>query len=98
MAITYDMARTTVKATYSLAPDVVGQLERLAKSWKVSKSEALARAIIGAAQAAPPDDQIATALGALREWQQVAHVSESQAAAWIAQSHNERRSSQRIDD
>ena len=39
------MARTTVKATYSLAPEVVARLERLAAGWKVSKSEALSRAI-----------------------------------------------------
>jgi hypothetical protein len=42
------MARTTVKATYSLAPEVVARLERLAATWKVSKSEALSRAICSA--------------------------------------------------
>jgi predicted transcriptional regulator len=92
------MARTTIKATYSLAPDVVGQLERLAETWKVSKSAALARAIIDAARTHPPDDQIASALASLHELQQVARVSEAEAAAWIEQSRDGRCRSRRVAD
>jgi len=45
-----DMATITVKSTYSLDPETVRTLERMAKRWRVSKSEALRRAIRAAAQ------------------------------------------------
>jgi hypothetical protein len=39
------MARTTVKATYSLDLETTRALEQMARRWNVSKSEALRRAI-----------------------------------------------------
>ena len=48
------MARTSVKATYSLDVDTARALEEMAKRWEVSKSEALRRAIRAAAQTLPP--------------------------------------------
>lgn len=50
------MATTTIKATYSLDPDTVRLLERTARRWRVSKSEALRRAIRAAALADMPND------------------------------------------
>jgi hypothetical protein len=44
------MARTTIKATYSLPPEVVDQLEQLSKRWGVSRSKAITRAIRTAAE------------------------------------------------
>jgi hypothetical protein len=39
------MATTTVKSTYSLDVDTVRELDAVARRWRVSKSEALRRAI-----------------------------------------------------
>jgi hypothetical protein len=44
------MAIPKIKATYALDPATVRTLERMAKRWKVSKSEALRRAIRAAAE------------------------------------------------
>lgn len=44
------MASITIKVTYSLDVPTVRSLERLARLWKVSKSEALRRAIRLAAE------------------------------------------------
>ena len=90
------MARTTIKATYSLDPRIVGQLERLAQTWKVSKSEALARAIAAAAEANPPADPVADALAALRALQQSAAVSAAQAADWARDVREERHAGRRV--
>lgn len=46
MAIPFnEMARTTVKATYSLDGETIRALERLARTLNVSKSEVLRRAV-----------------------------------------------------
>ena len=39
------MAVPKIKATYSLDPETIGALERVARRWGVSKSEAIRRAI-----------------------------------------------------
>ena len=49
------MAIPIVKATYSLDVNTVKALERMAKRWAVSKSEALRRAIRAAAANDSPD-------------------------------------------
>jgi len=92
------MARTTVKATYSLSPGIVDRLEQLAKTWQVSKSEALARAIAHAADANPPADPVAEALLALKALHQSATVSEADADAWMQQARAQRLASSRLGD
>lgn len=73
------MARTTVKATYSLAPEVVARLERLAACWKVSKSEALSRAIRAADEGTPGG----LALDALDALQAGYALTAGAASAWM---------------
>ena len=55
------MASTTIKSTYSLDVETVRSLERMARRWKVSKSEALRRAIRTVAEQSPPPEGDATA-------------------------------------
>lgn len=55
------MALSTIKTTYAFDAETVRLLERLARRWAVSKSEALRRAIRAAATSAAygPDDPLA---------------------------------------
>ena len=50
----YGMATTTIKSTYALDVESVRALEDLARRWRVSKSEALRRAIRSEASRQPP--------------------------------------------
>ena len=61
------MASTTVKSTYSLDVESVRALEDLARRWRVSKSEALRRAIRSEAGRQPAGSR--DALAALDELQ-----------------------------
>ena len=47
------MATPTIKSTYSLDVETVRTLEALAQRWNVSKSKALQRSILAAAQQQP---------------------------------------------
>ena len=67
MAILKVMASTTIKSTYSLDVESVRALEALARRWRVSKSEALRRAIRSEAGRQP--DRSRDALAALDELQ-----------------------------
>ena len=87
MAITLVMARTTIKATYSLAPEIVRRLEHLAERWNVSKSAALARAIAAADDQAAPSHPLDT-LAAL---QRAAQLDATQAEQWTNDVRTERR-------
>ncbi|MEP7347076.1 MAG: hypothetical protein ABI877_17535 [Gemmatimonadaceae bacterium] len=84
------MARTTVKATYSLPPESIRALARVAERWGVSKSEALARAILAVAQSPGPPD----ASNALDSLQDAAHLSKTTAAKWVREVRAERRTTQ----
>jgi Arc/MetJ-type ribon-helix-helix transcriptional regulator len=78
-----------VKATYSLDVLTVKVLERVARRWGVSKSEALRRAIRASeAIAAEPE----TPLSALDELQAAAGLSPAAAAAWNRDARAERHS------
>lgn len=88
-AILFVMARTTVKATYSLSPEVVQKLERLASGWRVSKSEALARAITAAEAESPRMDPVEV----LNGLQQSAQLDASAAQDWAEQVRRERHDS-----
>lgn len=63
------MPAASIKATYSLDPETVRALERMARRWDVSKSEALRRAIRGAesADAGPGRREAVAALDELQE-------------------------------
>ena len=89
MAILYGMANPTIKATYTLDVQTIRVLERVARRWGVSKSEALRRAIRASGSlGADPE----TPLAALDELQSAADLSVSSANAWSRDVRAERRS------
>jgi hypothetical protein len=84
------MAIPKIKATYALDVDTVQALERTARRWKVSKSEALRRAIRAAALeagAGPGGD----ALEALDTLQRSLGLTRAKANVWATESRRERR-------
>ena len=83
------MASMTIKSTYSLDVGTVRALERIAERWKVSKSEALRRAIrssAGEAAQGTPD-----ALEALNELQRSLKLTPARARAWARRVRTERK-------
>jgi hypothetical protein len=85
------MASPSVKSTYSLDIETVALLERTAKQWQVSKSEALRRAIrTAAADAAVDTDRV---LRALDDLQRSLRLTPAKAAGWAKRSRAERRAS-----
>jgi predicted transcriptional regulator len=89
MALTFHMAITTVKTTYALDVPTVKALDEMARAWKVSKSEALRRAIRAAAQR--ETGRADEALGALDGLQRTLHLTPNSARAWSARVRKERR-------
>ena len=83
------MARTTIKATYALDVDTVRTLESMAERWKVSKSEALRRAIRTASTGVGPGG--ADALKALDELQRSLKLTPERTRAWAQRTRAERR-------
>jgi hypothetical protein len=82
------MSTPQVKATYSLDVPTLKVLERMAKRWGVSKSEALRRAIHAAATLpSEPDPR----LDALNELHATAALSPPEAEAWSSSVRDERR-------
>jgi len=75
-----------VKSTFVLDVESAGALERLAHDWKVSKSEALRRAIKQAA-AVPASDRASV----LRRMQRAIGLSQADADHWVASVRAERR-------
>ena len=90
MAITLGMARITVRSTYALDPETVESLDRLARRWSVSKSEALRR-IVHVASAVEEVDAASDALAALSELQDLLGLDERRAEVWIREIRAERR-------
>ena len=84
------MATTTVRSTYALDPETVGLLERLARQWAVSKSEALRRAIRAAAERSGPDERAAR-VAAWRQLQKGVGLTPARARVWARQVLAERR-------
>lgn len=82
------MALMTIRSTYALDPETVHTLERLAKQWSVSKSEALRRAIHAAGGR---QQGTARALRALNMLQQSVNLSASQARQWVSETRTARR-------
>lgn len=81
------MASTTIKSTYSLDVETVRALEAMAKRWKVSKSEALRRAIRSAA--GRPHEN--ASLRALDRVQERLNLSAAERRRWEHESLAERR-------
>lgn len=98
------MAIPKIKATYSLDVETVGALERVARRWGVSKSEALRRAIQASdasattpATASGGEDTTNPRLAAFRRLQRIMNLDAAAADAWIADIRAERAaSSERI--
>lgn len=86
------MATTTVKTTYSLDVDTVKALERMARRLKVSKSEALRRAIRALA-AQEHDDSEDDPVRALDRLQQSLGLSPGAARSWEKRVRDERSAS-----
>jgi hypothetical protein len=83
------MARTSVKATYALDVESVRALEKMARRWEVSKSEALRRAIHAAAAAQARDG--GQGLDALDRLQRSLALTPARARAWVREVRVERR-------
>ena len=83
------MATPTIKSTYSLDVETVRTLEALAQRWNVSKSKALQRSILAAAQQQPPADR--EALDALDHLQASLGLDETTVAGWERDLRQERQ-------
>lgn len=81
------MATSMIRSTYALDVETVSRLDALARRWNVSKSEALRRAIRGAAES----DEGNQALAALDKLQKSMRLRESAATAWEKRIRAERR-------
>lgn len=83
------MAITTIRSTYALDVETVEALERIAQRWRVSKSEAMRRAI-RAAEAQEPA-AASEALQALDRLQRRLRLAPGRAKAWARSVREERR-------
>ena len=83
------MAKITVRSTFALDPETVASLDRLARHWSVSKSEALRR-IVNVAAVVEERDAVSDALAALDELHQMLGLDEEKAESWIRQIRSER--------
>jgi Arc/MetJ-type ribon-helix-helix transcriptional regulator len=81
------MAIPKIKATYSLDADTMRVLERVAKRWGISKSEALRRAVRALAATTGKSEPES----ALDELQAAAGVSSAQATRWVKEVRAERK-------
>jgi hypothetical protein len=87
------MASATVKSTYSLDLETVRTLERIARRWKVSRSEALRRAIRAVAER---DAEIGRdPLDALDALQRSLALTPATARGWTEAVRAERRATRR---
>jgi Ribbon-helix-helix protein, copG family len=83
------MAKMTVRSTFALDPETVDSLDRLARLWEVSKSEALRR-IVNTASVVEEIDAASDALAALDEVQRLLGLDEDKAEVWIRRIREER--------
>ena len=86
------MAIPKIKATYSLDAETVRLLERLARKWEVSKSEALRRAIRASADVEPPADD---PLAVFDRLQRSLGLTKAAGDAWVRETRAMRRASSR---
>jgi hypothetical protein len=83
------MATPTIKSTYVMDVETAEALDRIARRWKVSKSEALRRAIRAAAEQPPPEP--GEALQALDQLQRSLRLTPARSRAWAQGVRRERR-------
>jgi ribbon-helix-helix CopG family protein len=85
------MATTTIRSTYAFDVETAHTLERIARRWNVSKSEALRRAI----RAAAAEERLGAnePLEALDRLQGRLKLTPARAQAWIRRARAERRAS-----
>ncbi len=83
------MAKMTGRSTFALDRETVDSLDRLARRWDVSKSEALRR-MVNVAAAVEDIDASSDALSALDELQRILGLDEQRAEAWILRIRDER--------
>jgi hypothetical protein len=83
------MATPTIKSTYVMDVGTMQALDRIARRWGVSKSEALRRAIRAAAEQQPPGS--GEALRALDQLQRSLKLTPARARAWAQTIRGERR-------
>ncbi len=88
------MATQTIKTTYSLDVETVRKLEQMARSWNVSKSEALRR-VIRAAAAEGLAEGGREAISALDKLQRSLCLDAEEAVRWEKTTRVERQSSSR---
>jgi len=86
MAIEFDMASSTIKSTFTMDPETRRLLDRLARGWGVSRSEALRRAIRQTAGA----ESASSRLAALDLLQERARLTPAKADQWTAEIDSER--------
>jgi hypothetical protein len=78
-----------IKSTYVMDVGTVRTLERIARRWNVSKSEALRRAIHASAEQQPPE--ATDALKALDQLQRSLKLTPARARDWARAARTERR-------
>jgi Arc/MetJ-type ribon-helix-helix transcriptional regulator len=83
------MATQTVNTTYSLDVETVRTLEDLARRWRVSKSEAVRRAIRASSTQTLKEDL--TPIQALDRLQRSLSLTPRSAARWAAAARRERQ-------
>lgn len=83
-----DMATPTIKSTYSLDPQTVRDLERLARKYGTSKSDILRRAV--RSMAAEESTSEMQGLRALEELQKRVGLTADEAEAWAKEVRSER--------
>jgi Arc/MetJ-type ribon-helix-helix transcriptional regulator len=87
------MATPTIKSTYSLDPQTVRDVERLARKYGTSKSDILRRAVRSlAAQETTPET---SGLVALENLQKSIGMTAAKADAWVADVRSERAEMER---
>ena len=89
MAILFAMATPTIRSTYVMDIETMQALERISRRWKVSKSEALRRAIRAAVE--QPLSEPKDALRALDELQRSLKLTPARARDWARMARMERR-------
>jgi len=89
VAIIVGMATPTIKSTYVMDVATMQALDRIARRWRVSKSEALRRAIRAAADQQPAESR--DALQALDQLQRSLKLTPARARAWARTVRGERR-------
>jgi predicted transcriptional regulator len=81
----------TPKTTCRLEPDAVEALDRLAKTWRVSRSDALRRAALVALPPAEPEMSPEAKIEALKQLQASMKLTPAAARRWIREIRAERR-------